>query len=96
MIEICDHVRDGLFDSVITNLEQAVRERRAVLSLEKTGFAVGDRAKFTYETRPQYLNRYGVEIVRQHGPTQLIVKPMAPGKGGRLFRVNVTSLEKVT
>lgn len=97
MIEICDHVRDGHFDAVLTNLEHAVRDRRQTLALEGDGFKVGDHCKLTYQTRPNYLNTYGVQVVRageQRGT--LIVKALAPGKGSRMFRVNVTSLEKVT
>ena len=94
MIEICDHVRQGHFDSIITNLDQAVRERRDVLKLADIGFSIGDRARFTMDVNPQYL-RKGVEVVGVKDSGEIIVKSPLPGRTRR-FRVRANQLEKVS
>ncbi len=95
MHPLVQDIERGSFDDVLDELHRAVKGRLDNQKLATTGLAIGDRCRFKQETRPLYLNTHGVEIVRLKDNGEVIVKPVAPGRSSRLFRVWPQRLEKV-
>ena len=95
MHPLVQDVERGAFDDVIEELHRAVKGRLDSRKLADVGLAVGDKCKFKHDTRPLYLNTHGVEIVSRNSNGEVIIKPLAPGRGARQFRVWPNRLEKV-